>query len=600
MKFLVGVALALLCPAPLASCALLRSDAGRAENQGIDYDHLRLSVIRIQAVHSDFDWHRPFVPGADAVGLGSGFVVQTEPYPIFVTNAHVINDAKHVSLQLLLYGAEQWEAEVVSTCTKFDLALLVLKQPKTFTSALAGRNITLKSLKLASGAAAMGEDVVALGFPLGQDALKISKGNIAGNEEVTNNICIQSTAPISPGSSGGPLLDSKAEAVVGVNFAKSTVGENINYVIPAWRVSQMVAKHLKDQPEMPADGKWKRIQVKVPLAGFTTIQASPALYELSGGCKHGVFISRVGSRSLFKNATPPVEDNSFLVAVNGKTLDSYGTGLNQDFVADRVYYTDLLYMVEDLSADVEIETCHGGKTTKHTASLAWSPEYERGLRLVKEPNTEGLSTAFEMFGDISIMQMTINHVSQAMEEGNPGLYQWMHPAHIHEPRLVVNYVRPGSYAANAVSAGSAVSKVNGHPVSTLDELRKHFTPDCNGDIWTLETDMGKLAAVVFNQSLHEQVSAAAAMNAPYLLTPGVVSAANARGMELGFGMGDSKDTTQPLHTEKQSKSKAVLLGHGSSSMQPVAAGPLLVQKLNGKGYTTEPLETVHWRLSEEL
>ena len=70
------------------------------------------------------------------------------------------------------------------------------------------------------------------------------------------NICIQSTAPISPGSSGGPLLNNDGSEVVGVNFAKATEGENINYVIPAWRVKQLIRRHLSDQPKIPADGVW--------------------------------------------------------------------------------------------------------------------------------------------------------------------------------------------------------------------------------------------------------------------------------------------------------------------------------------------------------
>merc|ERR1719421_1604519 len=129
---------------------------------------------------------------------------------------------------------------------------------------LKSKGIELKALQIAKDVLPMGEDVVAMGFPLGQDALKISKGNFAGNEEVDGNICIQSTAPISPGSSGGPLLNADGTAVVGVNFAKATEGENVNYVIPAWRVKQLVSKHLDDQSKAPADGKWQRVQVRVP------------------------------------------------------------------------------------------------------------------------------------------------------------------------------------------------------------------------------------------------------------------------------------------------------------------------------------------------
>merc|ERR1719482_1278361 len=116
------------------------------------------------------------------------------------------------------------------------------------------KGIELKALKIASDVLPMGEDVVAMGFPLGQDALKISKGNVAGNEEVDGNICIQSTAPISPGSSGGPLLDGSGEKVVGVNFAKA-----------------------------PEGGEWKRKQVQVPNPELTAIEANAGLYALSKG-----------------------------------------------------------------------------------------------------------------------------------------------------------------------------------------------------------------------------------------------------------------------------------------------------------------------------
>lgn len=62
------------------------------------------------------------------------------------------------------------------------------------------------------------------------------------------SMCIQSTAPISPGSSGGPLL-SQTGKVVGVNFAKmssASDAENVNFAIPAWRVAQLVARHQFD------------------------------------------------------------------------------------------------------------------------------------------------------------------------------------------------------------------------------------------------------------------------------------------------------------------------------------------------------------------
>merc|ERR1719276_796268 len=303
------------------------------------FDHLRSSLIRIQASSAGFDWLNPFAGGQDHVGVGSGFVVQTEPYPLFVTNAHVVSDASFVVLQLLLFGEHQWQAQVVSICPKFDLALLVLRDPSTFNAAMETHKIKLKPLKLHQGAAGMGQDVVALGFPLGSDSLKISKGNIAGNEDVDGNICIQSTAPISPGNSGGPLLDVDGKTVLGVNFAKATAGENINYVIPAWRVTQLVNKHLKDRSGVVTAAAMPRVHVQVPRADLTTIESNEALYKMSGGCSSGLHVARVGNRSFFKKASPELLPGSFLVSVDGKELDSFGMGSDSAFVADRVDFS---------------------------------------------------------------------------------------------------------------------------------------------------------------------------------------------------------------------------------------------------------------------
>jgi S1-C subfamily serine protease len=574
----------------VAAALLWAIDASRVQEVSAspDFDHLRQSVVRIQAVSASFDWFTPFVKGDDQVGFGSGFVVQAEPYPLFVTNEHVINNAKQVSLQLLLFGEQQWEAEVVSVCNKFDLALLVLRNPKEFTDTMKAKGIQLKALQLAKDVLPMGEDVVALGFPLGQDALKISKGNFAGNEEVDGNICIQSTAPISPGSSGGPLLDSKGDKVVGVNFAKATEGENINYVIPAWRVTQMISNHAHEQPKMPEDGNFKRVQVQVPNPELTAIEANPGLYELSKGCSQGVFISKISDRSFFRNAEPAVPDQSFLVSANGVELDQFGMGLNPKYAADKVMYTDLFFMQDSLYEPVQFETCNKGTITKHKASRAWNPNYERGIRYVNEPAFTDVE--YEMFGDISIMEMTINHIAVVIQS-DPGPARWLHPDLISQPRLMINFVRPASYAADFLSPGSAVSKVNGHEVHTLADLRKHFVPEGGKDaVWTLETDMGKLYATMFEKSLVQQVSEATQANAAYLLTTAVVSAANKLHMANGTVLGalgtpafagsppEKKSTKRHTALLARVEPSASFNFRAGAGLQARAAGPLMAKK----------------------
>lgn len=569
-----------------------------------DYDHLRRAAIRIQAVTSNFDWMTPFHQGGDGVSVGSGFVVETDPMPLFVTNAHVVNNAHTLVLQLLNYGEEQFQADVVSVCPKFDLAIIRLRDSKTFLSALAEKDMKLEKLALSDKVTNMGEDVVALGFPLGQSNLKISNGVIAGNEEVDSNICIQSTAPISPGSSGGPLLNEAGTEVVGVNFAKATTGENINYVIPAWRVKQMVELH--KYSEKTEDGKG-RVQVKVPSIGLTTIESNEALYRMSNGCKEGVLVARVSRRSFVRNAVPPVERMSFLVSVNGVKIDKFGQGLNEQYCRDQVSYKDLFMMKANLYGNATFETCKDGKTQTHEASLDWRQDYDQGIRYVEEPAFEKIE--FETFGDISVMQMTVNHISAVIENtGDPGPARWLHPDRVTEPRLVVNYVAPGSYAADFLTAGSAVDKVNGEEVRTLEDFRAAFIPkalrgkkaaakglgflqDADDDAaWTLETDMGKLYAVMFKETLQGQVTAAN-NGAMYMMSPAVMAATE----KLGMAGNPSTSTVARLMpanatTADVKAHTALLLGSQKKVAQGVtrpvvlpmgdaaAAGPLMAKQ----------------------
>lgn len=562
----------------------------------VSYDDLRSSVVRIQSVGGDFDWFHPFVPAQDGVSLGTGFIVQTEPYILFATNQHVINDATQVTLQLLLYGEKKWDVQVVTTCPRFDLALLTLKDDAGFKKALSEMNIEPKALKLSDKVALMGQDVVALGFPLGQNSLKISKGNVAGNQVVNSNLCIQSTAPISPGNSGGPLLDAQGSEVVGVNFAKATTGENINYVIPAWRVKQLIEQHKKMQPQVPADGIWKRFPLRVPADEVTTEVPNVALYQLSKGCKQGAFMARIGERSFLKHAVPAIRSGSFLVSVGGKELDRFGMGRYPEFAADKVSFSDLFFMTPDLSDKVEFQTCHHGKLIKHEVAMAWSDEYAKGLDFIDEPTVHGFNQKYEMFGDLSVMQMTLNHVTSLLRAGGTSMARWLEPSKLVQPRLVVNFVRSGSYISEFLPQGAAVEKVNGKTVRTLDDFRASLIPKKGESVWTLETDKGLLVALPFNETVTEQLKRGQQQD--FYLTNGFVQTAEL----LGFKKRAETEhkSSRPLST----KPKARLLRgkkhshHGKakrhssliqeSHQEPLsirAAGPMLVSKdVTGSGY----------------
>ncbi len=149
---------------------------------------------------------------------GSGFIISSEGYVL--TNYHVVEEEKTVSVKL--NSGVSLEAEVIRRNAESDLALLKLS------------GSGFKALPLSNVEGVIGADVMAVGTPgkieLGQS---VSKGIISGRREMDEQIYLQTDVSVSPGNSGGPLLNSNNE-VIGIINAK-LVGkgiEGVGFAIP--------------------------------------------------------------------------------------------------------------------------------------------------------------------------------------------------------------------------------------------------------------------------------------------------------------------------------------------------------------------------------
>jgi S1-C subfamily serine protease len=153
-------------------------------------------------------------------GSGSGVLVSDDGYVL--TNAHVVSDAKTVRLRWS-DGIETVGA-VVRTSKERDVALV-----KTDARGRA-------PLPLKRGAVSQGQQVFAIGAPLGQQFQgSVSRGVVSANRVIDGMSFIQSDVSIAPGSSGGPLLDDSGH-VIGLavgQFRLGTASLGLNMFIPA-------------------------------------------------------------------------------------------------------------------------------------------------------------------------------------------------------------------------------------------------------------------------------------------------------------------------------------------------------------------------------
>jgi len=171
----------------------------------------------------------PKQPPSGGAKSGTGFYVNNSGYVI--TNNHVVDDCSSIWID---DSGEKVAGTLLRKNSSIDIAAIkVDKKTKSFAQ---------------FGEVRTGEDVMALGFPLGNklgEDIKATKGNVSALSGIEGNKdYLQFTAPIQPGNSGGPLLN-EGGLVVGINTA-NLVGEgyqNINFAIKGSSAQNFLGKH---------------------------------------------------------------------------------------------------------------------------------------------------------------------------------------------------------------------------------------------------------------------------------------------------------------------------------------------------------------------
>ncbi len=158
-------------------------------------------------------------------GAGSGVII--EKSGIIVTNYHVIEGARTVTVRLT--DGSEYAASLIGYDSPSDLAVIKINaQDKELTVASLGCSADLE----------VGEDVVALGNPLGSLGGTLTTGIISAKDraiEVDGNemVLLQTNAAINPGNSGGGLFNMAGQLIGVVNAKISQTGiEGLGFAIP--------------------------------------------------------------------------------------------------------------------------------------------------------------------------------------------------------------------------------------------------------------------------------------------------------------------------------------------------------------------------------
>jgi S1-C subfamily serine protease len=389
---------------------------------------------------------------------------------------------------LPLMGMTEHPANVVSILPTYDLAILSISMPP------ATRDQTQILPLGTSSNLKLGQKLTAVGYPMGGTALKASDGVYAGFQER-----LQHTVSISPGNSGGPLMNETGQ-IVGVNNSGilSPTASNVGFAVPIESYELMKAQLFRPPPTGPPSPD--RV-IQVPVFGMEyapitrshakAVGATSCLAQAAGDVAAGVQIITVIKGSPMHEAGLSPDD--ILVEFDGRPVDNIGE-MDVDWNYQKVRLQDVLAR----SVDPRDYTCRVWKaSTQSCASLQVRPRvFTPGALITLFPpyNTVPYLVAVGLV----IMPLVANH---ATYPATMSAYFCKKLNELAEPHLIVSHVFNGTIAQieGALVAGDELSHVNNQEVHTLDDVRhalpKTVTTSAGHTVLTFRTHTGKTLMV---------------------------------------------------------------------------------------------------------
>ncbi len=356
--------------------------------------------------------------------LGSGFIF--DPAGYIITNNHVVEGAEDIKVKLT--SGEEIEAEIVGRDAKTDLALLKLKDEKTYPYLNLGN----------SSASKIGDWLVAIGNPFGLEHT-VTAGILSARSRSIGagpyDDFLQTDASINPGNSGGPLLNLAGE-VIGINTAIVAGGTGIGFAIPA-NLAKGIVEQLKD------DGRVVRGWIGVVIQKVT-----PELAK-SYGLKeaHGALVGDVDPDG--PSAKAKVERGDIILEFDGQKVEDWN---------------DLPIIVASTPV---------GKKVK---MVVWRNKKEVTLNLtlgeLKEDETEGGSVGSS--NDSGKLGLTLRTITPEVADRfnfteTEGLY--------------VASIEPDSPASESgLRTGDILLEIDNQEVENMSEYRKVISKKDEGDI----------------------------------------------------------------------------------------------------------------------
>ena len=452
----------------------------------MDQNKLLRAIARIHAYGRPVDFTKPFLAADRFKGVGTGFFIHpptpTPTYLYVLTCAHVVDSADTVTIMLPLLGLSEYTASVLGLVPGYDIAVLAVPVSD---SALLGQASPLTLGK--SDSLKLGQKLTAVGYPLGQTAIKVSDGVYAGFQEK-----LQHTVSISPGNSGGPLMTEDG-LVVGINSSGilSPEASNVGFAVPIEMFSLMSTPIFAQTPGPPSP---ERV-IRLPMFGFefapitrSHSRAVGASTCSSTSYEGGVQITSIIPGSSMGSMSP----GDILVEFDGMAIDTIGE-MDVPWNYQKVRLQDVLVRCVE-GREYEIRVWKQDSGSCMVKRVKPRPSMSPSLRLIYPPYDR---VPYMIVLGLVIMPLLGNHLFAPTVAKT---YMCKKPTDLANPCLIIAHVFNGTLAQieGPLHAGDEVSHVNDVKVNTLEDVLASlckFTTINGSKVLTVKTKNGKVFMV---------------------------------------------------------------------------------------------------------
>jgi S1-C subfamily serine protease len=408
-------------------------------------------VVRITTNSIIKDMFKPFTNIRSHSSTGTGFFI--DEFHI-LTCYHVVSDALNIYITFPYRSKEKYSVNLLSFCPDCDLALLKCDNTINVPRLCLGESNNIKK----------GSVAIALGYPLGADNLKITKGTISGN----HGYMFQTDTTINPGNSGGPLVNIDYK-VIGINTQK-IVSQNVDNT--GFSLPLQIAIDLFFTNGIIDNSKITLLKNKPNLL-FKYYYNTQEYYNINGikDKPQGVVVSMLLESSLLYLQDIRIGD--IILSIDDLLIDSFGD-INVDWSFDKInLYTYLIR--KNIGNTIKIVFYSIRKKQVIQKNIIIS-EINYGIKpyyyiVNREYN-------YDIIGGAVICELTKNHLNQIMDidfiDGNNtfNLLQYNKLQNILQSVLFVSNILPGSYIdkLDILENGNIIKKINGKNVKTIKDL----------------------------------------------------------------------------------------------------------------------------------